>query len=73
MRADAGPPTTADSMVPCTHDSLEAIYYSDDVPAEWAGYVRANVEFFDEPGSPQEADAPAPVTVRVETQAAKTG
>jgi ferredoxin len=34
-----------------------AIYYSDDVPDEWVDYVRANVEFFEEPGSPQGASA----------------
>lgn len=36
---------------------VEAIYYSDDVPDEWAGYVRANVDFFEELGSPQGASA----------------
>ena len=36
---------------------VEAIYYSDDVPDEWADYVRANVEFFEELGSPQGASA----------------
>jgi len=36
---------------------VEAIYYSDDVPDEWADYVRANVEFFDELASPQGASA----------------
>ena len=34
---------------------MEAIYYSDDVPDEWAEYVQANVEFFDDIGSPQGA------------------
>lgn len=34
---------------------VEAIYYSDDVPDEWADYVRANVEFFHELVSPQGA------------------
>ena len=28
------------------------IYYEDDVPEEWADYYTANVEFFDEIGSP---------------------
>ena len=37
---------------------VEAIYYSDDVPDEWADYVRANVEFFEELGSPQGASVP---------------
>lgn len=36
---------------------VEAIYYSDDVPDEWADYVRANAEFFEELGSPQGASA----------------
>jgi hypothetical protein len=36
---------------------VEAIYYADDVPDEWADYVRANVEFFEELGSPQGASA----------------
>ena len=31
---------------------VEAIYYEDDVPAKWADYNSANVEFFDEIGSP---------------------
>jgi len=31
---------------------VEAIYYEDDVPTEWSDYYRANVEFFDDLGSP---------------------
>ncbi|MEU5846493.1 MULTISPECIES: ferredoxin [Saccharopolyspora] len=31
---------------------VEAIYYEDDVPEEWAAYTKANVDFFDELGSP---------------------
>ncbi len=31
---------------------VEAIYYEDDVPEEWADYYKANVEFFNEIGSP---------------------
>ena len=31
---------------------VEAIYYEDDVPEQWAAYRAANVEFFDELGSP---------------------
>jgi hypothetical protein len=31
---------------------VEAIYYEDDVPAQWAEYYTANVEFFNEVGSP---------------------
>ncbi|MEU1945056.1 ferredoxin [Streptomyces sp. NPDC059474] len=34
---------------------VEAIFYEDDVPQEWKGYCRANVEFFDELGSPSGA------------------
>src|SRR4051794_5649630 len=29
-----------------------AIYYEDDVPEQWAEYYKANVEFFDDLGSP---------------------
>ena len=31
---------------------VEAIYYEDDVPEQWADYTKANVDFFDELGSP---------------------
>jgi ferredoxin len=31
---------------------VEAIFYEEDVPAEWREYTRANVEFFDALGSP---------------------
>lgn len=31
---------------------VEAIFFEDDVPAEWPGYVSANVDFFDQMGSP---------------------
>jgi NAD-dependent dihydropyrimidine dehydrogenase PreA subunit len=31
---------------------VEAIFYEDDVPAQWKDYYRANVEFFEELGSP---------------------
>jgi len=31
---------------------VEAIYYEDDLPDQWADYYKANVEFFDEVGSP---------------------
>lgn len=31
---------------------VEAIYYEDDTPDEWAEYYKANVEFFDVLGSP---------------------
>ena len=31
---------------------VEAIFYEDDVPDEWKDYTAANVEFFDDLGSP---------------------
>jgi hypothetical protein len=31
---------------------VEAIYYEDDVPDQWKDYTKANVDFFDELGSP---------------------
>src|SRR6185312_5850032 len=31
---------------------VEAIFYEDDTPAQWADYYKANVEFFDDLGSP---------------------
>ncbi len=31
---------------------VEAIYYEDDLPDKWSDYYKANVEFFDEIGSP---------------------
>jgi hypothetical protein len=31
---------------------VEAIYYEDDLPEQWADYYKANVEFFTEIGSP---------------------
>jgi NAD-dependent dihydropyrimidine dehydrogenase PreA subunit len=31
---------------------VEAIFYEDDTPEEWADYYKANVEFFDDIGSP---------------------
>ncbi|GAB3449239.1 hypothetical protein GCM10027570_23560 [Streptomonospora sediminis] len=31
---------------------VEAIYYEDDLPEQWSEYYKANVEFFDELGSP---------------------
>jgi NAD-dependent dihydropyrimidine dehydrogenase PreA subunit len=31
---------------------VEAIFYEDDVPDQWNGYISANVDFFDELGSP---------------------
>lgn len=31
---------------------VEAIFYQEDLPAEWSGYYAANVEFFDATGAP---------------------
>jgi ferredoxin len=31
---------------------VEAIYYEDDVPDDWEGYIAANEDFFVELGSP---------------------
>ena len=31
---------------------VEAIYYEDDLPSQWADYYKANVEFFNVIGSP---------------------
>jgi ferredoxin len=31
---------------------VEAIFYEDDTPAQWKDYYKANVEFFDDLGSP---------------------
>lgn len=39
---------------------VEAIYYEDDLPDEYEQYYRANVEFFEEIGSPGSAAALGP-------------
>ena len=31
---------------------VEAIFYEDDLPEKWSDYTQANVDFFDELGSP---------------------
>ena len=31
---------------------VEAIFYEDDVPDEWSGYIQFNADFFEELGSP---------------------
>jgi ferredoxin len=31
---------------------VEAIFYEDDTPEQWKDYYKANVEFFDDLGSP---------------------
>ena len=31
---------------------MEAIFYEDDTPDQWSGYINANVDFFDDLGSP---------------------
>ena len=40
---------------------VEAIYYEDDLPAQWADYYKANVEFFSEVGSPGGAAKVGPI------------
>lgn len=41
---------------------VEAIYFLEDLPDEWADYARANVEFFADLGSPEGATALGPQT-----------
>ena len=40
---------------------VEAIYYEDDLPAQWADYYKANVEFFATVGSPGGAAKVGPI------------
>jgi len=40
---------------------VEAIYYEDDLPDEWASYYTANVEFFDSIGAPGSASRIGPI------------
>ncbi|WP_328915259.1 MULTISPECIES: ferredoxin [unclassified Streptomyces] len=40
---------------------VEAIFYEDDVPTEWAPFQRANAEFFDAVGSPGGASGHGPL------------
>jgi NAD-dependent dihydropyrimidine dehydrogenase PreA subunit len=40
---------------------VEAIYYEDELPTAWSEFHRANVEFFDELGSPGGAAALGPI------------
>jgi NAD-dependent dihydropyrimidine dehydrogenase PreA subunit len=40
---------------------VEAIYYEDDVPPQWADYYRVNVDFFSEIGSPGGAAKLGPI------------
>ena len=40
---------------------VEAIYYEDDLPSQWADYYKANVEFFKEVGSPGGAAKVGPI------------
>ena len=40
---------------------VEAIYYEDDLPAQWADYYKANVEFFSVVGSPGGAAKTGPI------------
>ncbi|MBU6242942.1 MAG: ferredoxin family protein [Acidobacteria bacterium] len=39
---------------------VEAIFYEDDVPEKWKDFHKANVEFFDELGSPGGASKTGP-------------
>ena len=39
---------------------VEAIYYEDDVPAQWKEFTSANAEFFEELGSPGGANKVGP-------------
>ena len=41
---------------------VEAIFYEDDVPEQWKDYYKANVDFFDDLGSPGGASKLGPVT-----------
>ncbi len=43
-------PTSASTAAPAC--PVEAIYYEDDTPEQWKEYYKANVEFFDDLGSP---------------------
>ena len=40
---------------------VEAIFYEDVVPGDWTDYLKANVEFFDDLGSPGGASGLGPV------------
>jgi ferredoxin len=40
---------------------VEAIYYEDDLPEQWADYYKANVEFFSVVGSPGGAAKTGPI------------
>ena len=40
---------------------VEAIYYEDDVPAQWSEYKEVNTEFFAEIGSPGGASKVGPI------------
>jgi ferredoxin len=54
---------------------VEAIYYEDDVPVEWAAYTEANAVFFEDLGSPGGAskvgaqDKDAPIVAALPPQA----
>jgi NAD-dependent dihydropyrimidine dehydrogenase PreA subunit len=40
---------------------VEAIYYEDDLPSEWSGYLHANADFFAPIGSPGGAARTGPL------------
>ncbi len=56
---------------------VEAIFYEDDLPEKWNDYLQANVDFFDELGSPGGAakvgktDSDAAIVVALPPQAAE--
>ncbi|WP_160667289.1 hypothetical protein [Pseudarthrobacter sp. ATCC 49987] len=49
--------TDLSTVTPTDRGLITARHLINDVPDEWADYVRANVEFFEELGSPQGASA----------------
>ena len=40
------------AVIDTRHGPVEAIFYEDDLPEKWRDYTQANVDFFDELGSP---------------------
>ena len=51
---------------------VEAIYYEDDVPEQWADYYTANVEFFDDKACGAHARTTRPVAIASALAAAMT-
>ncbi|MEV6654428.1 ferredoxin [Streptomyces sp. NPDC051219] len=55
---------------------VDAIFYEDDVPDEWAAYIKANADFFAEFGSPggaSKTDGPGADTPSVSSLPQRTG